>query len=73
VRRLTAELEDGARRRVAADMQAAHQLEGMRAEAAAARREVEVLRSGAGAAQEQALAALKVSQCLCGLPCCCPP
>lgn len=59
VNKLKAELEDAAARGAAAKLEAARALDGARSQAAAAQREAEVLRAGAGAATDQALAALK--------------
>ncbi len=53
-------MEDAAARGAAAKLEAARALDGSRSRAAAAEREAEVLRAGAGAATDQALAALKV-------------
>lgn len=60
VSKLEAELEDAARRSAAAQLEAARVLDSARSQAAAAEREAEVLRAGAGAATDQALATLKV-------------
>jgi hypothetical protein len=60
VSKLEAELEDAARRSAAAQLEAARALDSARSQAAAAEREAEVLRAGAGAATDQALATLKV-------------
>ena len=66
--KLEAELEDAVRKGAAAQLEAARALDGARSQAAAAEREAEVLRAGAGAATDQALAALKVrrtpNQCI---------
>jgi len=61
---LEAEVEEAARRKAAADMEAARSLEAVRSELAAAQREVEVLCAGAGAEKDSALAALKVATLL---------
>ena len=53
-------MEDAARRKAAADVEAAHAVEAARSELAAAQREAEVLRAGAGADKDSALAGLKV-------------
>ena len=60
VAQLEAQEEDAARRKAAADMEAARAVEAARSELAAAQREAEVLRAGAGADKDSALAALKV-------------
>ena len=60
MRRLEAAAEDAARRRAADELDAARSLEAVRAVLAAAQREAEVLRAGAGADKDSALAALKV-------------
>lgn len=60
VAQLEADVEDAARRKAAADMEAARALEAARSDVAAAQREAEVLHAGAGADKDSALAALKV-------------
>ena len=60
VAQLKTDVEEAARRKAAADMEAARAAEAARSELAAAQREAEVLRSGAGADKDSALAALKV-------------
>ncbi len=60
VAQLEADVEDAARRKAAADVEAARAVEAARSELAAAQREAEVLRAGAGADKDSALAGLKV-------------
>ena len=60
VAQLKTDVEEAARRKAAADMEAARAVEAARSELAAAQREAEVLRAGAGADKDSALAALKV-------------
>ncbi len=64
VAQLEAEVEEAARRKAGADMEAARSLEAVRSELAAAQREAEVLCAGAGAEKDSALAALKVATLL---------
>ena len=58
--RLEAAAEDAARRKAADELEATRALEAVRSALAAAQREAEVLRAGAGADKDSALAALKV-------------
>ena len=60
MRRLEAAAEDAARRRAADELEATRALEAVRSALAAAQREAEVLRAGAGADKDSALTALKV-------------
>ena len=60
MRRLEVAAEDAARRKAADQLEATRALEAVRSVLAAAQREAEVLRAGAGADKDSALAALKV-------------
>ena len=64
VAQLEADMEDATRRKAAADLEVARALEAARSDAAAAQLEAEVLRAGAGADKDSALAALKVPDTL---------
>ena len=60
MRRLEAAADEAARRKAANELESARNLEAVRGVLAAAQREAEVLRAGAGADKDSALAALKV-------------